>query len=372
MSPATRQVSISGGNAWSTAVHVGAELLREPRFWDKLLPGARRLAVVSDHSVWDGQGDALQAGLADRPFVLTRIDPGEASKSRAVKDRIEDEWFAAGLGRDTLCLALGGGVVGDLAGFVAATYLRGIPIIQIPTSLVAMVDSSLGGKTGIDVPAGKNLVGAFHPPLAVVADVDALKTLPDHELRYGMAEVIKHAVIADAGLFARLEHGLDAIVARDPAALIDLVATNLAIKGRVVEADEREGGLRQILNLGHTVGHALELLAAYALPHGAAVALGMVAELRMAQALRGFSAADRARVEALIERVGLPTRLDAQTPWSADEILAAGLSDKKARAGRVRYALPNALGHFEPDAYEGYALPVPAETAAAALAALRA
>lgn len=362
---------ISGGHVWRTTVHVGAGLLADPQFWADLLPAGRRLVVVSDHRVWEAQGESLRAGLGERPFVLTRVEPGEASKCRAVKDRIEDEWFAAGLGRDTLCLALGGGVVGDLAGFVAATYLRGIPIMQIPTSLVAMVDSSLGGKTGIDVPAGKNLVGAFHPPLAVVADVTALRTLPDDELRYGLAEVVKHAVIADAGLFARLEHGLDAIFARDAAALIDLVGTNLAIKGRVVEADEREGGLRQILNLGHTVGHALELLAAYGLPHGAAVALGTLAELHMAETLRGFAGADRLRVEALFHRIGLPTRLDSRTPWSTDEILAAGLSDKKTRAGRIRYALPDALGRFAPDPVEGYAMPVSAEVAASALTALR-
>src|SRR5690606_10280336 len=193
-------------------------------------------------------------------------EPGEASKSRAVKDALEDQWFAAGLGRDSLCLALGGGVVGDLAGFVAATYLRGIPVVQAPTSLVAMVDSSIGGKTGIDVPAGKNLVGAFHPPLAVVADVEALRTLPDDELRFGLAEVVKHAIIADVELFSELERIVDSLFARDPKVLAAIVETNLRIKGRVVEADEREGGLRQILNLGHTVGHALERLARYALP----------------------------------------------------------------------------------------------------------
>lgn len=372
MQSATRQFAICGGNAWRTDVYVGAGQLCDRAFWAGVLPAAARVVVVGDSRVWQAQGAALREGLAGRSIVESIVAPGEGSKSRSVKDEIEDQWFAAGLGRDSLCIALGGGVVGDLAGFVAATYLRGIPIIQAPTSLVAMVDSSLGGKTGIDVPAGKNLVGAFHPPLAVVADVTALSTLPDDELRYGLAEVVKHAVIADANLFARLERSLDAIFARDRAVLADLVAANLAIKGRVVEADEREGGQRQILNLGHTVGHALERLAAYALPHGAAVALGTLAELHMAEQLRGFPADDRRRVASLLGRIGLPTRLDARTPWPTADILAAGLTDKKARAGKVRYALPAALGTFEPEPEWGYAMPADDAVAAAAIDALRA
>lgn len=255
---------------------------------------------------------------------------------------------------------------------MAATYLRGIPVVQAPTSLVAMVDSSIGGKTGIDVPAGKNLVGAFHPPLAVVADVEALRTLPDDELRFGLAEVVKHAIIADVELFSELERIVDSLFARDPKVLAAIVETNLRIKGRVVEADEREGGLRQILNLGHTVGHALERLARYALPHGAAVALGTLVELKMAEDLRGFPAAERRRVEALLARIGLPTRLGAATPWPTSEILDAGLTDKKARAGKVRYALPDGLGRFEPDRTWGYAMPVADDVAAEAIEALRA
>lgn len=363
--------SIAGGQSWRTDVHVGAGILGESAFWDYLLPEGRRLVVVSDRNVWSALGARLRQGLGARSFVESIVEPGEASKCRAVRDVLEDQWFAAGLGRDSLCLAFGGGVVGDLAGFVAATYLRGIPVLQVPTSLVAMVDSSIGGKTGIDVPAGKNLVGAFHPPLAVVADVEALRTLPDDELRFGLAEVVKHAIIADADLFSELESVVDTLFARDPNALAAMVEANLRIKGRVVEADEREGGLRQILNLGHTIGHALERLANYALPHGAAVALGTLVELKLAQRLRGFPAAEWHRVEALLARIGLPTRLGTAIPWSASEILAAGLTDKKARAGKVRYALPNALGRFEPVPAWGYAMPVADDLAVEAIESLR-
>lgn len=363
-------LSLQGSQAWAHPVYVGENLLSSPSFWRQLLPAGRRLAVVSDRQVEGVLGPLLRdglEGLTTEPPLWSLIEPGEASKSRGEKARIEDAWLAAGMGRDSVVLALGGGVVGDLAGYCAATYLRGVPVVQVPTSLVAMVDSSLGGKTGIDVPAGKNLIGAFHPPLAVVADVVALRTLPDAELRHGMAEVVKHGIIADRMLLDWLDTEWPAVLARDMAACAKLVRRNLAIKAHVVQSDEREGGLRQALNMGHTLGHAFELLADYALPHGAAVALGIVAELRLAERLRGFDPADSARIRALLERIGLPVRLH-DVDWTPAQVLAATRSDKKTRAGVVRYALPDRLGSLSADPAEGYAIPVPDEWVLEALA----
>lgn len=355
----TRMI-LRGGSEWATPLYVGTGLLGDTALWRELLDPETRLAVVTDAEVHRVQGPRLfEHGLARHGFRTEHVVPaGELSKSRARKAEIEDAWIAAGLGRDGVCVAVGGGVVGDLAGFCAATYLRGIPVVQVPTSLVAMVDSAIGGKTGIDVPGGKNLVGAFHPPMAVVSDVTCLETLPDAELRFGLAEVVKHAVIADAGLFQELETGVDAVFEREPAFLEELVARNQRIKGDVVEADEREAGLRQILNFGHTVGHALERVCEYRLPHGAAVALGIRVELELAAELRGFPRRDVERVGALMERVGLPQQLE-EAPLTPDGVMAAMATDKKARGGRVRYALPAGLGSFPEDPERGYALPAP-------------
>jgi len=345
--------SIGGTHAWRTEIDVVPGLLRQATYWQRRLSTAARIAVISDRRVAGLYLKSLTAILeAFAPVDAFVVAPGERSKSRTTKARIEDRMFAAGFGRDAWVVALGGGVVGDLAGYVAATYMRGLPVIQAPTSLVAMVDSALGGKTGIDVPAGKNLVGAFHPPRVVAADVTALQTLADAQLRYGLAEVVKHGVIADAALLAFVEAQLPAIFARREDVLRELVAWNLAIKGRVVEQDEREGDLRQILNFGHTVGHALERLARYRLPHGEAVGLGMVVEARLAERCCGFPASDTQRVTSLLSRIGLPTALPpAYTPAA---VLAAMQTDKKTRAGRVRYALPRQLGEMARDPHQGY------------------
>jgi len=258
--------------------------------------------------------------------------------------------LSAGLDRGSLVVGLGGGVVTDLAGFVAATYMRGVAWIAVSTSLLGQVDASVGGKTGVDHPECKNLIGAFHQPSAVLADVTALATLPDEELRTGLAEVVKHALIRDAALFDTLEADADRILARDEAVLEDVVARNVRVKAEIVMADEREGGLRRILNYGHTVGHALESLAMEAggqlggapVTHGRAVALGMMAEAQMAQARGTAEAGVVERQRALLERFGLPVGLGA--PPDAERCLAIMRHDKKAQSGRLRFILPQAIG----------------------------
>jgi len=287
------------------------------------------------------------AGLAGRAVTLP---PGEGSKTLAVAGDLYDRMLQAGLDRGSVVVGLGGGVMTDLAGFVAATYMRGVAWVAVSTSLLGQVDASVGGKTGVDHPACKNLIGAFHQPSAVLADVSALATLPEEELRTGLAEVLKHAMIRDAGLMDRLEADADALLARDPQVLEDVVARNVEIKAEVVSADEREGGLRRILNYGHTVGHALESLALASdgslgggpPTHGRAVALGMVAEAHVAQA-RGLLPAEAAqRQRDLLARFGLPVALNE--PVDPDRCLDLMRHDKKAAAGRLWFVLPEAIG----------------------------
>ncbi|RMF18234.1 MAG: 3-dehydroquinate synthase [Candidatus Dadabacteria bacterium] len=356
MSDVSPVIELSGDTRWRHGVWVGQGVAGDTSLWRTLLADRAAVTVVTDTHLADTQLAAVLGALPQAPATVVTVPAGEASKSRQQKQHIETEWFRAGLGRDAVCIALGGGVIGDLAGFCAATYLRGIPVIQVPTSVVAMVDSSIGGKTGIDVPEGKNLIGAFHPPRAVIADVDMLATLPQDQLRYGLAEVVKHGFIADATLLDLVEQRVGDILAADPGVWTELVERNVRIKGDVVMRDEREGGLRQILNFGHTIGHALELLYDYQLPHGAGVALGMVAEAAIAVELREFPLEGLERLRRLCGLLGLPTQLDRRI--DAQAALDATRSDKKVRAGTVRYALPNGVGRFDPDPEHGYAIPV--------------
>jgi len=268
------------------------------------------------------------------------VPPGEGSKTLARAGELYDALLQAGLDRGSVLVALGGGVVTDLAGFVAATYMRGIAWVAVPTTLLAQVDASVGGKTAVDHPECKNLIGAFHQPSAVLCDVATLATLPDEELRNGLVEVVKHAVIRDADLFKDLERRADALLARDPAVLEPIVARNVRIKVEVVAADERESGLRRILNYGHTIGHALESL--MGLAHGRAVALGMMAEARIAERRGLVGRAVVERQKALLERFGLPVSLP--TGADAERCLAIVRHDKKAEAGRMRFVLPEAIG----------------------------
>jgi len=303
-----------------------------------------RTVLIADGNVFA----LLQTGrLGRNPWsgAALTFAAGEASKTREQWARLTDALLADGFGRDGGLIAFGGGVAGDLAGFVAATFMRGLPYLQVPTSLLAMLDASVGGKTGVDTPEGKNLVGAFHPPAAVVADPRALATLPERDYRSGMAEAVKHGLIADAAYFAWMEQEADALLGRDEAALTRLVRRSVEIKAEVVSGDERETGRRAILNAGHTVAHALERASAYAIPHGEAVALGLVAETALAEEMGLAPSGVAARVSALLSRLGLPVRL--VQPIDPERITAAMTTDKKNRSARVRFALPSRLGGMD-------------------------
>ena len=328
-----------------------------PRIADDLRqkPLGHRYVVIADSTVMRLHGRKLirllkAAGLGAAGL---KFRAGEKSKTRAVKQRLEDGLSRLGVGRDGAILALGGGVTGDLAGFVAATYYRGIPYIQVPTSLLAMVDSSIGGKTGVDIPLGKNLIGAFYQPKRVYADMLMLQTLPVREFTSGLAEVVKHAVIGDRKLFQFLEQFGPRLLARDCAVMAEIVRRNLLIKAGVVEADPLEQNRRRILNYGHTLGHAIEALSGYRMLHGEAVSLGMALEGKLAATLGYFPEADCLRQNDLLRRFGLPVSLGpALKTWlgrkvSADEIIARTFSDKKARQGKPEYALPARIGRMK-------------------------
>jgi 3-dehydroquinate synthase len=273
------------------------------------------------------------------------IPAGEASKTRKQWSCLTDELLASGYGRDSAILALGGGVVGDLAGFVAATYMRGIPVVQVPTTLLGMIDAAIGGKTGVDTKAGKNLVGAFHHPALVIADPRTLRTLPVAQLRSGLAEAIKHGVVASPADFVWLATNVSAIVREGgPAEEIAerLVRRNIQLKVDVVARDERETGLRKILNFGHTIGHAIESLSGYAMLHGECVAIGMVVESRIAARAGVGDAGLAGMISQVLRDAGLPVALPAE--MTPEDLLAATRSDKKARGGAVEYALPVRLG----------------------------
>ena len=314
---------------------------------------AHHYALVTDANVAPHYAQRVRASLAlaapDARISLLLVPAGEEHKTRELWGHLTDELLANGAGRDTTVVALGGGVVGDLAGFVAATYMRGVPVVQLPTTLLAMVDASVGGKTGVDTPAGKNLVGAFHPPAAVVVDVDTLGSLPLRELRAGFAEVVKHGVVADARYFAEVEAVAPRLVAGDgtgDAAFVDIVARSVEIKASVVAADEREHGQRRILNFGHTLGHAIELVSGYRLLHGEAVAIGMTLEATIAERMGIAERGTSARIAAALEAVGLATTFPHR--MEPRDVLEATRADKKARGGAVQYALPERIGAMSP------------------------
>ncbi len=325
----------------------------------------RRVAVIADAAVAALYAEGLLRACAARALLvqLFTFPPGEPSKCRARKERIEDALFGAGFGRDSVIVALGGGVTGDLAGFTAATFCRGVPYVQIPTTVLAMADSSIGGKTGIDVPAGKNMVGAFHQPDAVFMDPRVLATLPPREVRAGLAEIVKHALIRDRTLFAALKDEIPALLAPDahPDAFGRLLLRSCAIKAEVVVADEAEDGLRQILNFGHTTGHALEALSGWELLHGEAVALGIRAALDLSVQCAGLAPGEAAAAAALLDSLTMPARREFSIPAAMDRMRA----DKKARGGEVLFVLLEAIGH----AGERTS-PVPADALRRALAAI--
>ena len=317
-----------------------------------------RVAVVIDATVEALHGPALRAGLPP-DTVWCPIPPGEATKTRTTWAAVTDALHAAGLGRDTVIAAVGGGVTTDLAGFVAATFARGVPSVLVPTSLLAMVDAAIGGKTGVDTPHGKNLVGALHHPALVLIDPRWLDTLPPAERRHGAAEALKHGVVADAAHVAWIATQLPAALDRTPfpSAIAEaLIARSVEIKAAIVEDDPEDRGRRRIPNFGHTIGHALERLSDYTIPHGAAVAIGMVAEARLGERLGVTRDGVADGIAAACDALGLPTR--APSPLRPEAIVETTHADKKAAGGRVAYALPVALGTMA-GADSGFVIPVP-------------
>jgi len=325
-------------------IHVGSDLLEQAVLYG---PHVTRggVAVVTNPVVAPLYLPSLRRGLEAagvRKILEVLIPDGEPAKSWQSLDAVADALLAARMGRDTLIVALGGGVVGDLAGFAAAIFQRGVPYLQVPTTLLAQVDSSVGGKTAINHARGKNMIGAFYQPRAVISDMNVLRSLPDRELRAGIAEVIKHGLILDAEFVGWLEANMPLLLARDPVALAHAVRRCCELKAWVVSQDERELGLRAILNLGHTFGHAIETAVGYgAWLHGEAVAAGMVMAAELSVCLGLLSRKDGARTRALIAQAGLPTR---GPEMAADRYLELMAVDKKAEQGSVRFIVLEAIG----------------------------
>ena len=313
--------------------------------------GARRAVVITDAAVADSHAVATATSLksSDLDVATLTVPSGEASKSVAALERLWNEMARRAVDRHTHVVGVGGGVVGDLAGFAAATFGRGLPVWHVPTTVVAQVDSAIGGKTGINLVAGKNLVGSFWQPRGVIADVDTLATLPDREFKSGLAEVVKYGMILDPEFFNWLDANTAAILGRNTAALGHVVGRSAALKAGVVERDEREiTGLRAILNYGHTFAHAYETAAGYGtLLHGEAVAIGMVSAAALAQSLGRIGPDIVARQEQLLRTFDLPVTVPTGAGFTADALLATMARDKKTVGGRLRFVLPTRIGHVE-------------------------
>jgi 3-dehydroquinate synthase len=298
--------------------------------------------VISSPRIWQHWGARIEEILGGTRRATIMMDDRETAKNLSTVERTSRQLVRAGADRRALLVAVGGGVVGDVAGYVAASYARGVGLIHVPTTVVAQVDSAIGGKTGVNLPEGKNLVGAFYPPKAVLADPELLRTLPPREFNSGIFEVIKYGVIGDSRMFQFLEQKMKRLLRRDPGALNFVIGRSVAQKARVVSLDERESGLREVLNFGHTFAHALESVTRYRrYLHGEAVGWGMIAASKLAVANGMFSARDAGRVASLIARVG---PLPAWPAVSPAQLVAAMQADKKTRAGRLRFVLPERIG----------------------------
>ncbi len=313
------------------------------------LAPAHRYALITDSNIRPLYAGDVESQLEPGSVEVLTIPAGESNKTRETWSRLTDQMLAKGFGRDSAVIALGGGVVGDLAGFVAGTFMRGVPVVQVPTTLVAMVDASIGGKTAVDTPAGKNLVGVFHPPAAVLIDPQLLATLPLRELRAGFAEVIKHGVIADEPYLRQVAstvpgllsaHGTTSGSGSD--SMLPLIVRSVEIKADVVSRDEREEGLRKVLNFGHTIGHAVETVSGFSLLHGESVAIGMALESKLAEAIGLAQAGTAATVIGTLQAAGLPTALPPD--FEGEDVMEAMRSDKKGRSGKIRLALPLRIG----------------------------
>jgi 3-dehydroquinate synthase len=325
----------------SYPILIGAGLLARPDLLAQHVAG-RDLLLVSNTIVGPLYAATLKQSLGDRRVVEVTLPDGESHKTLTAVSRILDVLVANRFARDCVVVALGGGVVGDMAGFAAACYQRGVAYVQVPTTLLAQVDSSVGGKTGVNHPGGKNLIGAFHQPSAVIADTDTLKTLPPRELRAGLAEVIKYGLICDEPLFGWLEQNMEKLLAHDAAALTHVIRRSCEIKAEIVGRDEREQGDRALLNLGHTFGHALESVTGYTRwLHGEAVGAGLLMAATMSSESGLMPAASVERLRRLLERTGLPTEARDLHP---DQVLEHMRIDKKVKAGRMRLVLMRGIG----------------------------
>lgn len=302
----------------------------------------RRRFVVSSPTVWRLHGETFRAATSETPIL---VPDGERAKNLTTVGRIYDALVRAQADRGSVLIAVGGGVIGDMAGFAAATFLRGIPVVQVPTTLLAQVDSAIGGKTGVNHTLGKNLIGAFHQPAAVIVDPALLATLPRREFRAGLYEVVKYGVIANRELFEQIDANLPALFARDTSVLVPVIAESCRIKARIVEADERESGLRRTLNFGHTAGHALEAVTKYRrFRHGEAVAYGMLAAAELARRRQAIPATDRDALHTLIVKMGpLPPVGDLD----AGQVVEAIARDKKVVEGTLHFVLPTEIGRTE-------------------------
>lgn len=359
----TVRVAFPAGSATAYDVRIGRGLHAElPVILADRCP-ASRYAVVTDSTV-----ERLYARrIADAAGAeLVSFPAGEARKTRETWAAVTDRLLELRFSRDGAVIAVGGGVVGDLAGFVAATYHRGIPYVQVPTTVLAMIDASIGGKTGVDTPFGKNLVGAFHHPRVVVDDLDTLASLPAGEFSAGLAEAVKHGVVADGAYFDWIESAADLIAKRDDAALERLVARSVEIKASIVTEDHADAGRRAVLNFGHTVGHAIEAASGFAMLHGHAVAAGMVHEARLAEIVGAAPSGLAERVKALLVRFGLPTERPAGA--SVEQLIGLMRGDKKARAGDLRFVLPTGVGQMVSDERGGWTVSAPASAVRQALA----
>jgi 3-dehydroquinate synthase len=331
---------------------------------------AHRYAIITDSNVAPLYAQQVATQFPTGTSHTFVVPAGETHKNRETWASLTDQLFASHFTRDSTIIALGGGVIGDLAGFVAATFMRGIPFIQVPTTLLAMIDASIGGKTGVDTLSGKNLVGAFHPPAAVTIDPEVLETLELSHWRGGLAEAVKHGAIADEEYFLSLDETdsrllRPSIERRDRAFRDQLIVRSVQIKSDVVARDEREQGVRKVLNFGHTIGHAVELLSGFTLSHGEAVAIGMVLESTAAERLGVAEPGTTARIINLVQRIGLPT-IRPGGP-SADALLDIMRGDKKARGGAIEYAVPAKIGTMA-GAESGYAVRLDDTTVRAVLA----
>lgn len=337
-------VNISGKSDHSYEIYIGEEILDRIGM---LLPTDRRTeryVIVTDTRIDALHGERVQAALEKMDLRVDRITvpPGEEAKGIGTVLAVTDRLTALGADRQTVLIALGGGVIGDLTGFAASIYLRGIPVIQIPTTLLAQVDSSIGGKTGVDTTAGKNLLGTFNQPRGVFIDIAFLKTLPDEMFKSGLAEVIKYGIIESPGLLDDLERAAANGGLRESAFLERIITTACRIKKSIVELDERDRGLRRILNFGHTVGHAVEAASGYTLSHGESVAIGMIAAARLSGRLHGLPAEEVARIEAVVRSVGLPAQIPAE--MDLEEILSRLSHDKKREGGTIHFVMIRKLG----------------------------